>query len=136
MDKKKIAIFITLIILIISQSLMLYGGDKLEEFNKFLAVITAMAGIVLILLVFLGREKNKQLLKRDLSEFDFSDEKKITVKVCNVCHTENTLNSKSCKKCGSSLSNIVCPICMTVNPYDQKYCSNCETILQNVKRHE
>lgn len=136
MDKKKIAILIVLFILVLSQSLMLFGGDKIEVFNKFLAVITTVSGISLLLLLFLGREKNDFSIEKNLPDFDFLDEKEITVKVCNVCQTENKLNASFCKKCGSSLSDIVCPICNTLNPYDQKYCTNCETILQNVKRHE
>ncbi len=53
-------------------------------------------------------------------------------KECLRCKTINKYNSSHCKKCGTSLKNIICPICETVNRFDQHYCIHCNSILQNM----
>ena len=55
-------------------------------------------------------------------------------KTCLICHTENNINRKYCKKCNSLIQNITCPVCQTKNPHTAKYCSHCDSILQNKTR--
>jgi membrane protease subunit (stomatin/prohibitin family) len=53
--------------------------------------------------------------------------------ICPNCGAQNTLGTKFCGNCGSSLApvaKIKCPKCGAENSATQKYCGNCGTVLK------
>jgi RNA polymerase subunit RPABC4/transcription elongation factor Spt4 len=116
-------------------AIILFGGILLEA---HIAVIA-----ILLILVFItgysfsttkeqvAPEDFHREMEDDIIENPISNEDS---KECPVCHTENHINRKYCKKCNTLIQNIVCPVCQTKNSHDAKYCVKCDSILQNKKR--
>jgi membrane protease subunit (stomatin/prohibitin family) len=53
--------------------------------------------------------------------------------ICPKCGAQNTLGTKFCGNCGSSLAPVAkvkCPKCGADNPETQKYCGNCGNLLK------
>lgn len=53
--------------------------------------------------------------------------------ICSKCKTPNSIDSKFCKKCGSSLVK-TCPYCNCEINSDSLYCENCGMKLQSNKK--
>ncbi|UCH31345.1 MAG: SPFH domain-containing protein [Candidatus Bathyarchaeota archaeon] len=58
------------------------------------------------------------------------------VVVCQNCGTQNTVGTKFCGNCGSSLGPITkvkCPKCSSENPTNMKFCGNCGASLKKAE---
>ena len=133
---KKIVTIIILVVVILSVISLLFNQSNSFGFVIFIVVF----GMAFTFGVYrLGNRVNVESDPAPRHNFILDEESDIPVlkdtKVCPVCHTENIINRKYCKKCQTNIQNKVCPVCDNKNPHSAKYCANCDSILQNSTRH-
>lgn len=127
-DKKYINIITIFVVL------SLVALTVLEYINPVVSLLFFVAYIGLFYGLYVSMNKSSEKPFVD-QNYVIEKENQKEKKECPVCHTENIINRKYCKKCNTPIQNIECPVCKKKNLFTNKYCEECDSILQNRNRH-